>query len=214
MPKLSVCNLSGNTLNHAEDLQILAEAGVEYLHFDIMDGRVWPKISVGSGFVSAMQTTLKKDVHLLIEEPEKHIPAFAAAGADLIAFSIEHTAKLEQCLDLIGEHEGIKRGVSLYPDTPLETIQPLLDKIDYVILLSISPTTGKDNYLHEMPTKIETLRSWKPELLISIDGAIKKNNVAQVATYGSDIIATGSAVFDGKNPAGNLAEMQTAISQA
>lgn len=211
MPKLSICNLSGNALNHAEDLQILADAGIEHLHFDIMDGRAWPKISVGSGFVAGMKTSLKKDVHLLIEEPEKHIPTFAAAGADLIAFCVEHTEQTETCLDLIGQHPHIKRGVSLYPDTPLATIQPLLGKIDYIILLSISPTTGKDNYLSDIPAKIATLREWKSDLIISIDGAIKKDNVAEVATYGSDLIATGSAVFDGKAPAQNLNEMLESI---
>lgn len=210
VPQLTVGTLT--TDDQTVAIETLVAAEIPMLHIDIMDGQVWPKTTVGPEFVAELETDLIKDVHLLVNHPEDHILAHAAAGAGAISFSIEYTDDLAGCLGLIeqgGDH--ILRGVSLNPSTPLATIEPFLDQIDFVILLAIGPDTGKEVFFDTLPAKMDQLRQWKPELLITIDGAVKKDNVDRVARMEPDLIATGSAVFDGVDPAGNLAFMKGQI---
>lgn len=220
-PCLSVGTLTADMMHQGAAVQTLEQEGIPLLHLDVMDGRIWPNITVGPSFLAGLKTSLLKDVHLLIEEPEKHITAFAKAGADLISFSVESSRDISATLELIGQSEnandpnrGILRGVSLYPHTPLETIQPYLGQIDFVLLVAIGPDTGKENFLSEIPARIQQLREWKPELLVFIDGAVKKHNIGEIAQMGSDAIVTGSAVFDGNDAAQNLTEMKTSIQEA
>lgn len=220
-PQLSVGTLTADMLNQAAAVRLLEQEGVQLLHFDIMDGRIFPKITVGSAFVAAFKTKLLKDVHLLVEEPEKHVAAFAQAGADLILFALEHSADIGATLQLIGQAKneneparGILRGVSVYPDTPLDAIRPHLEQIDVVNVLAVRPDTGKQSFLAQVPERVKMLRQWKPELLIVADGAVTKDNVGEIASFGVDIVATGSAVFDGTDATANLREMKTSIERA
>lgn len=212
-PQLSVGTLTGDMMNQASDLALLKKAGVEVLHLDVMDGRTWPKITVGSGFLAGLKTSLIKDVHLLIEEPEKHVADFAKAGADIITFQIEHTEKPAETLAAIAE-AGALRSVGIYPTTPLEKLTEHLDAIDVVFVLSIGVETGKETYFETVAERVQTLRQLKPELVIAIDGAVKVNNVGEIASMKPDLIVTGSAIFDGKDPAGNIAAMHSAIATA
>ncbi|MEO0425724.1 MAG: PA0069 family radical SAM protein [Pseudomonadota bacterium] len=135
-PQLTIGTLTHE--NQIEALQILADASIPLVHIDIMDETVWPKTTVGPDFTSQLQTGLLKDVHLLIDQPDAQIPAFAEAGAAVISFCVEYTPDIGNTLSLIengGEH--ILRGVSLNPSTPVETIEPYLAQIDLVILLAI-----------------------------------------------------------------------------
>jgi ribulose-phosphate 3-epimerase len=220
-PQLSVGTLTADMMDQASAVRILEEEGVQLLHIDVMDGRVFPKITVGSAFVAGLRTRLLKDVHLLVEEPEKHVESFAKAGADLIVFALEHSADIGGTLKLIGEVKnandaarGILRGVSIYPNTPLDTIQPYLDEIDVVNVLAVRPDTGKHSYFEDVPGRVRALRKWKHDLLIVADGAVSKDNVGEIASFGVDVIATGSAVFDGTDAAANLREMNTSIQRA
>ena len=216
-PSLSVGTLTAEVMNQQAAVKTLEQQGIDMLHIDVMDGRVWPKITVGHFFVAGLKTSLLKDVHLLIEEPESQIPAFAKAGADMIAFSVESCRDIGAALDLMSEHDEaprrIQRGLSLYPKTSLDLIRPHLDKTDYVTLVSIGPDTGKENFLSEVPDRIKQLREWKPDLLICVDGGIKKNNIGDVSKMGADVIVTGSAVFDGNDAAQNLVDMKASIQQ-
>ena len=212
-PQLTIGTLT--TEDQPAAIQTLLAGDIPLLHIDIMDGIIWPKATVGPDFVASLDTDLIKDVHLLVDKPETVIPSYCKAGAGAISFSVEYTLDIAECLSLI-EHGGehILRGVSLNPSTPLEVIKPHLGQIDFVIILAIGPLTGKETFFDLIPDKIKQLREWKPELLITIDGAIKKDNVAEVSKMGSDLIATGSAVFDGVDPAGNITEMKSAIADA
>jgi len=211
-PQLSIGALTGNMMHHAEDIALLENEGVNLLHLDVMDGRVWPKITVGPGFLAGLETKLIKDVHLLIEEPEKHIPDFVKAGADIITFCIEYTNDIGAALSLIyDDTRNILKGVSLNPDTSLDEIKGQLDQIDLVLLLAIGPDTGKETFFDEQASRVQQLREWKPELIIGIDGGIKKDNVGDVAKLSPDLIVTGSAVFDGNDVAQNISTMREAI---
>ena len=212
-PQLTIGTLT--TEDQPAAIATLLAGNIPMLHIDIMDGKVWPKATVGPDFVASLDTNLIKDVHLLVDKPEELIPSYCEAGAGAISFSVEYTADIAACLTLI-ENGGsdILRGVSLNPNTPLETILPHLDQIDFIIVLAIGPETGKETFFDTIPAKIAQLREWKPELLITIDGAIKKDNVGEVSQMGSDLIATGSAVFDGVDPAANIVEMKASIASA
>jgi len=204
-PQLSVATLSADMGNQNAALQILKENNVNLLHFDVMDGNIWPNITVGSPFVAGLRTDLLKDVHLLINKPKQHIDSFAKAGADLISFSVEYTAHIDDTLARISAHEEIVRGVSLNPGTAPGFIKKYLDQIDYVLLLGVGPYSGKDLFLDDLPAKIKTLLEWKPELLICIDGGVSKNTIAQIANMKPHFVVSGSAIFNNEDPVENLA---------
>ncbi|MBT8036749.1 MAG: ribulose-phosphate 3-epimerase [Verrucomicrobiae bacterium] len=211
--QLSIGTLTGNMMHQAQDIQTLEKAGIHLLHLDVMDGTVWPKISVGSGFLAGLKTDLIKDVHLLTSHPEKHVADFAAAGADII------TVQIEQCHDITAtmtriREAGCLASIGIYPTTPLEKLTPHLEYCDVVFLLSIGPETGKQTYFDVVAQRITQLRQDKPDLILAIDGAVKMDNVGELATMHPDLIVTGSAIFDGHDPAANIESMKNAIQQA
>ena len=211
-PQLSVATLSADMGNQNAALQTLKENDVNLLHFDVMDGNIWPNITVGSPFVAGLKTDLLKDVHLLINKPKQHIDAFAKGGADLISFSVEYTAHINDTLARISTHEDIVRGVSLNPGTSPSFIKDYLDQIDYVLLLGVGPYSGKELFLDDIPAKIKTLLEWKPDLLICIDGGVNKNTIAQIAAMNPHFVVSGSAIFNNEDPVENLAFFNNAIS--
>ena len=211
-PQLSVATLSADMGNQNAALQTLKENDVNLLHFDVMDGNIWPNITVGSPFVAGLSTDLLKDVHLLINKPKQHIDSFAKAGADLISFSVEYTAHIDDTLSRISTHEDILRGVSLNPGTSPSFIKNYLDQIDYVLLLGVGPYSGKELFLDDIPAKLKTLLEWKPELLICIDGGVNKNTIAQIAAMNPHFVVSGSAIFNNEDPVENLAFFNNAIS--
>ncbi len=210
-PQLSIGTLTGSMMNQGQEISILEKAGVNLLHLDVMDGHAWPKITVGAPFLAGLKTDLIKDVHLLISQPENHIADFVNAGANIITVHSEHTEKFEETLDLINASDALC-SVGIYPSTPLEAITKHLDKIDVVFLISIGPDTGKETFFELVAERAAKLRELKPELVIAIDGAVKKNNVGDIAAIKPDLIVTGSAIFDGNDAAANIAEMHTSIS--
>jgi len=218
-PKLSVGILAGDVMEFGASIRLLESFGV-LLHLDVMDGRVWPKITAGAPVLAGMRTRLLKDVHLLIEQPEKHVEDFAKAGADVITFSVEHCGDVGATLDLIGEMKnandparGILRGVSLDPTTSVATLKPVAQKIDVAVLLAVGPDTGKQEFISVLPEKIAAVRALNENIVIFVDGAVTKENIGQMATMGPDGIVTGSAAFAG-NPPDNLQFMLEQISHA
>jgi len=204
-PQLSVATLSADMGNQNAALQTLLDHEVNLLHFDVMDGNIWPKITVGAPFVGGLKTDLLKDVHLLINKPKQHIDDFAKAGADLISFSVEYTAHIDDTLARISAHEDIVRGVSLNPGTAPSFIKKYLGQIDYVLLLGVGPYSGKETFLDDIPAKIATLLEWKPELLICIDGGVNKSTIEKIAAMKPHFVVSGSAIFNNADPAKNLA---------
>jgi ribulose-phosphate 3-epimerase len=216
-PKMSVGILAADAMDFGAGVKLLEQFGV-LLHLDVMDGRVWPQITAGAPILAGLRTSLLKDVHLLIEEPEKHVAAFAKAGADVISFSIEHCGDVAATLDLIGQQtnandpaRGIVRGVSLDPATPVEAIAAVADKIDAVTLLAVGPTTGKQSFIDALPAKIAAVRALNEQIVIFVDGAVTKDNIGELAAMGPNGIVTGSAAFAG-NPAENIQFMLEQIS--
>jgi ribulose-phosphate 3-epimerase len=211
-PKLSVGILAGNVMDFGESITLLERFGV-LLHLDVMDGRVWPKITAGTPILGGMRTPLLKDVHLLIEQPEKHVEDFAKAGADIISFSVEHSRDVAATLELIGRMKNandpardILRGVSLDPATPVNALEAVADKFDVVVLLAVGPDTGKQEFIARLPEKIAAVRKLNDRAVIFADGAVTKDNIGHIAAMGVHGIVTGSAAFSGV-PAENIQYM-------
>jgi ribulose-phosphate 3-epimerase len=217
-PTISVGILTADVMNLGSELELIESAGVRLLHFDIMDDRFWTKITVGPSFVEGIKTTMLKDVHLLVEQPENHIEDFVKAGADMITFAVESCGDIARTLRRIGQMQnannsgrGILKGLSLNPSTSLDVIVPVINDVDIVLLLVVGPDTGSQNFMSELPGRIAELKRIRKDVLIFVDGAVKKDNITEVAAMGPDVIITGSAVFDGKNPKENAKFMLEAV---
>jgi ribulose-phosphate 3-epimerase len=224
-PLISVGVLSADLMALGSQLKLLEEAGVELLHFDIMDGCFCPMMTVGSGFVEGIKTPLVKDVHLLIEEPLDKIAGYVAAGADMITVHVESCRHIHRVLQALGEMtnandpaRGILRGIALNPGTPLETVPPLLDEVEMAFLLAVNPGWGGQKFIASTERRvrllIEMFKEAKRDILVGIDGGVTRENIAQVARMGADIIVTGSAVFRGGAPLQNAKSMIDVLKDA
>jgi len=217
-PMISVGVLTADMMDLRGQIELIEAAGVRILHFDVMDGCFCPLLTFGAPFVKAVKTRLVKDVHLMIEEPADKIDAIVAAGADVVTVHVESSRHVHRVLQRLAEMEnvndpgrGIVRGAALNPGTPVEAVRPLLDEVDLVVLLAVNPGWGGQRFAASTEARLNALRKMIAEaqrdILIGVDGGIKKANIADAAAMGADLIVTGSAVFDGEDPAGNAAFM-------
>lgn len=207
-PRLSVGILTAD-LGHLDDeLRRLEHTEMTMVHTDVMDGVFCPMLTVGAPFVAAQRTSLLKDVHLMVDEPLDKIGPFIKAGADLITFQVESASNPHRVLQELGDAanandpaRGILRGIAVSPGTPLEVLPPLLDELEYVMLVAINPGWGGQRFVPSTAARLARVReliaaSGRP-ILLGIDGGVTKANIAQVAALGADVIVTGSAIFDG-----------------
>lgn len=218
-PQISVGVLTADWMSLGQQLHLLEAAGVTLLHFDVMDGSFCPMLTMGAPVVAALKTTLLKDLHLMIEEPLDKLESFVAAGADIITVHVESTRHPHRVLQALGKmtnandaRRGIVRGIALNPSTPLEALDPLLDELDLVLLLSVNPGWTGQTFIPAAQERLARLRNKVgDQVLLCADGGITRDNIAQIAEVGADIIVTGSAVFDGKAPLENARYMIGAI---
>ena len=207
-PHISVGILTANLGALDQELALLERVGAGIVHTDAMDGVFCPIFTVGPPFVAAQKTQLIKDVHLMIDNPLDKVAAFVAAGADMITFQVESAPNPHRVLQVLGDAAnandaatGIVRGVAVSPGTPLDVLEPLLDDLEYILVLSINPGWGGQRFHSGTTRRLERVRSMiaatgRP-ILVGVDGGITKANVPQVLAAGPDIIVTGSAIFDG-----------------
>ena len=197
---LSPSILSADFWNLGEQIRELEQAGAQYIHIDVMDGRFVPSLTFAMPIVSSLRkrTDLFLDVHLMIVEPEKYLKDFADCGADLINFHLEATEDVDGTIDLI-RSLGKKVGITIKPATPAEAVRPYLEKVDMVLIMTVEPGFGGQKMIPECVEKITQIREMITEKGLSVDveadGGINAENVGQIIAAGANVIVAGSAVF-------------------
>jgi ribulose-phosphate 3-epimerase len=201
--KLAPSILSADFGRLGEQVIEATRAGADYIHVDVMDGHFVPNITVGPMVVSAIRphTDLPLDVHLMIESPEKYIQQFAQAGANIITVHVEVCPHLHRVVESIKEL-GVKAGVSLNPSTPLTAVDEVLPSLDLVLLMSVNPGFGGQQFIESTIGKIARLRRRLDELgaaaELEVDGGITAGIAPRVAQAGARVLVAGAAVFNKK----------------
>ena len=191
--------LSADFANLEKDVRRVEKAGADWLHIDVMDGHFVPNITIGPVVVKAVKncSALPLDVHLMIENPEKYIEAFAKAGSDIITFHIEAVKDPRTVISLI-KKSGKKAGISIKPNTEVSSISPVLNELDLVLVMSVEPGFGGQEFIGSAVPKIKELRRiYKGD--ISVDGGINDKNAVLVKEAGANILVAGSYVFSAKD---------------
>ncbi len=192
--------LSADFTRLGDEIKAVEAAGADWIHIDVMDGHFVPNITIGPLVVKAARqvTDLPLDVHLMIEKPERYIQAFADAGSDLISVQVETCVHLNRTIQMIKE-TGAKAGVVLNPSTPLSTLDWELENVYHVMLMSVNPGFGGQNFIPSCLDKIRSLRKIldekKLETRIEIDGGVNENTIGDISAAGADIFVAGSAIF-------------------
>jgi len=204
MVKIAPSILSANFLKLGEEIKAAEDAGADILHIDIMDGHFVPNITIGSSIVELIRkiTSLPLDVHLMIEEPDKYLRDFIKAGADYLTVHYEASVHLHRTVHWIKE-SGVKAGVSLNPATPIWSLEHILPDADIVLLMSVNPGFGGQDFIPHTIDKIKMLKKLLSDkglsTFIEVDGGIKLNNAADIISAGADILVMGSAFFNSKD---------------
>lgn len=219
MVELAPSILSADFSRLAEQIDSAAEGGGSVIHVDIMDGHFVPNMTVGPPVVKSLRkaTRLPLDCHLMIENPDQFIPEFAEAGADWISVHQEVCRHLNRTLHLIKSH-GCLAGVVVNPATPVETLTEVLDIVDYVLVMSVNPGFGGQEFIPGAVHKIKRLASIRGERRLSfrieVDGGIDHDTIGRVVRAGAEILVAGNAVFGHGDPKTNAQELLKAAAEA
>ncbi len=212
MAQVSVSMLSADFLHLDRDVRMV-NAYADMFHLDIMDGTFVPNISYGFPVVEAIASIAEKplDTHLMIVRPEKYVERFAKAGSSLLSFHLNATDDPDAVLSQIHDH-GMKAGIAINPDIPVERLFPYLDGCDFILLMSVFAGFGgqkfiEDTYGRIRELKAEIVRKGLP-CLIEVDGGVSEKNASELKAAGADILVSGSAVFKAIDPASAISSMR------
>jgi ribulose-phosphate 3-epimerase len=192
--------LSADFSKLGDEIKAVEIAGADWIHADVMDGHFVPNITIGPLIVEAVKrvTDLPIDVHLMIENPDNYISAFAEAGASCISVQVETCIHLNRTVQLIKDC-GAQAGVVLNPATSLENLEWVLEDVDYVLIMSVNPGFGGQAFIPSSLDKIKALRQQIQDrglsVLIEVDGGVNEQTIAEIASAGADVFVAGSAIF-------------------
>ena len=215
-PLLAPSILSANFAHLEDDVKAAEKGGADYFHLDIMDSHFVPNISFGPWVAKTMKgiTDIPLDAHLMITRPREYIPKFVDAGVELIYPHIEVSHDVYRTVQLITDL-GAKAGITLNPGTPIAEVEPLIDLVDSVLLMSVSPGFGGQKFIPATMKKISALRKMleeqKPGVRIAVDGGVNRNNIKALYKAGADFFIVGSAVFRAGDIEGEVRALKAAL---
>jgi ribulose-phosphate 3-epimerase len=218
-PRLSAGILTADLTRLGAELDVIS-GRAHFAHVDVMDGSFCPQLTVGPAFVAAVASTgVPVDAHLMVDEPARILPAVVQAGAAIVTVHAEASRHphrtLHELTELAASVRPVIRGYAINPGTPVQVIEPVLDLIDLVLVLAVNPGWSGQAPAANTPRRIAaarqlTLAADHP-ILIGVDGGLTLRNATEVASWGADLVVSGSAIFDGRDAPGNLAAMLTAL---
>lgn len=210
----SILSADGSKLG--EEILAVEQAGADWIHVDVMDGNFVPNITMGPSIISSLRkvTKLPFDVHLMIDNPDRYIESFYKAGADIITIHVEASSHLHRTVELIKSF-GLRAGVSLNPATPLEQVEEIIHYIDLLLIMSVNPGFGGQQFIGTSLAKIVRARKMldgRPRRpLLEVDGGVNLKNIGDVAEAGADVIVAGAAVFGTEDYQKTIASLKLAI---
>ena len=208
--------LSADFSRLGDEVRAVERAGADLIHFDVMDNHYVPNLTVGPLVCAALKPHVKLplDVHLMVKPVDALVPEFAKAGASIISFHPEASDHVDRTIALIKEH-GCKAGLVLNPATPVSWLDHTLDKLDLVLLMSVNPGFGGQQFIRSVLPKITEVRrridALKKQIWLEVDGGVKIDNIGEIARAGADTFVAGSAIFGSKDYAATIREMRTRL---
>jgi ribulose-phosphate 3-epimerase len=201
-----------------EEIAAVEAAGADWIHIDVMDGHFVPNITMGPGVVKSLRkmTVLPFDVHLMVENPEQYIQPFAEAGSDRITVHMEALIHLHRTVSQIKEL-GLKAGVSLNPATPLSFVESILTDIDLLLIMTVNPGFGGQQFIKTMLSKIRQARElidrFAPAVLLEVDGGVTLTNLPAILKAGADVFVAGASIFGSGNYRDTIGKMKACMSE-
>ena len=208
--------LSADFARLGEEVAAVEAAGADLLHFDVMDNHYVPNLTIGPLVCASLRprTRLPIDVHLMVKPVDRLVPEFARAGANLISFHPEASEHVDRTIALIKEC-GCKAGLVLNPATPLAHLDHTLDKLDFVLVMSVNPGFGGQQFIASVLPKIaevrDRIRKSGRDVWLEVDGGVKADNIAEIAKAGADTFVAGSAIFGSRDYTGTVRDMRARL---
>src|SRR4051812_48927503 len=212
--------LSADFARLGDEVKSVLAAGADVIHFDVMDNHYVPNLTIGPMVCAALRKfgiSAPLDVHLMVRPVDRIVPDFAKAGATYISFHPEATDHVDRTIGLIRDH-GCKPGLVLNPATPLDHLDYTLNKLDLVLLMSVNPGFGGQQFIPDVLDKVRAVRqriaASGREVRLEVDGGVKVDNIGEIARAGADMFVAGSAIFGAKDYRGTIAAMRAQLSGA